>query len=189
MFCRDWLAFGFATGGLLLVGMATLHANPVGGEVTAGQVEISTVGSALHIQQTSDRAVINWRDFSIQPGEMTQFHQPSASSAVLNRVTSTTPSQLMGQLQANGQVYLMNPNGIFFGPGAVINASSFLAATADLSSAEFMAGRLGLLVTSEPGVIRNEGAIRGEQGSVQLLSKSIENTGTLEAPKGEVGLY
>jgi len=169
--------------------MATLHANPVGGEVTAGQVEISTVGSALHIQQTSDRAVINWRDFSIQPGEMTQFHQPSASSAVLNRVTSTTPSQLMGQLQANGQVYLMNPNGIFFGPGAVINASSFLAATADLSPAEFMAGRLGSLVVSDTGVIRNEGAIRGEQGSVQLLSKTIENTGTLEAPKGEVGLY
>ena len=99
------------------------------------------------------------------------------------------PSQLLGQLRANGQVYLMNPNGIFFGPGAVINASSFLAATADLAPGDFMAGRLGTLMASEAGTLRNEGIIRAEQGSVQLFSKTIENTGTVEAPHGEAGLY
>jgi len=166
-----------------------LQANPKGGSVVAGQAQISAAGNTVHIHQSSDRAVINWRDFSIQSGESTQFHQPSASSAVLNRVTSTLPSQILGNLQANGQVYLMNPNGIFFGPGAVVNASSFLAATADLAPEEFMAGRFGSLAVSEAGTLRNEGSIRAEDGSVQLLSRAIENSGSLAAPKGEVGLY
>jgi len=187
VFCRRIPTLGLALG--LITGQSRAWANPEGGAVVAGQAHLTSTGKTLVIQQTSDRAVINWRDFSVQPGESTQFRQPSASSAVLNRVTSDAPSHILGQIQANGQVYLMNPNGIFFGPGAVINASSFLAATADLSPSEFMAGRLGSLIASDTGVIRNEGAIRGEQGSVQLLSKTIENTGTVEAPKGEVGLY
>lgn len=174
---------------ILSASFSWVQANPEGGAVVAGQAQITSAGNTLHIHQASDRAVINWRDFSIQPGEMTQFHQPSTSSAVLNRVTTTTPSKILGNLQANGQVYLMNPNGIFFGPGAVVNASSFLAATADLAPEEFMAGRLGNLVSSDAGMLRNEGKIRAEDGSVQLLSRSVENTGTLEAPEGEVGLY
>jgi len=178
-----WLAH------MLLGSVFWVQANPEGGAVVAGQAQITSAGNTLHIHQASDRAVINWRDFSIQPGETTQFHQPSSSSAVLNRVTSTSPSHLLGQLQANGQVYLMNPNGIFFGPGAVINASSFLAATADLAPSDFMAGRLGSLVASDAGTLRNEGRIRAEDGSVQLFSRTVENSGTLEAPKGEVGLY
>ena len=154
-----------------------------------GRAAISQAGSTLQVLQTSDRAVINWRDFSIQPNETTRFIQPNASSAVLNRVTSSSPSQLLGTLQANGQVYLMNQNGIFVGQGAVINASSFLASTADANPSSFMRGEaLSMEAASDAG-IRNEGTIHAEGGSIHLLSKHVENVGKLEATEGTVGLY
>jgi filamentous hemagglutinin family protein len=157
--------------------------------VVGGQAAISQAGTTLQVLQSSDRAVINWRDFSIQPNETTRFVQPSASSAVLNRVTSSTPSQLLGTLQANGQVYLMNQNGIFVGQGAVINASSFLATTAEANPSSFMRGEaLSMEAVSDAG-IRNEGTIHAEGGSIHLLSKHVENLGTLEATEGTVGLY
>ena len=163
--------------------------NPEGGVVVGGQAAISQAGTTLQVLQSSDRAVINWRDFSIQPNETTRFVQPSASSAVLNRVTSSTPSQLLGTLQANGQVYLMNQNGIFVGQGAVINASSFLATTAEANPSSFMRGEaLSMEAVSDAG-IRNEGTIHAEGGSIHLLSKHVENLGTLEATEGTVGLY
>ena len=164
-------------------------ANPVGGVVAGGQAAISQTGTTLQVLQASDRTVINWRDFSIQPNETTRFIQPSASSAVLNRVTSSSPSQLLGSLQANGQVYLMNQNGIFVGQGAVINASSFLATTAEASPSSFMRGEaLSMAAASDAG-IRNEGTIRANGGSIHLLSKHVENLGKLDAPQGTVGLY
>ena len=157
--------------------------------MVGGQAAISQAGTTLQVLQSSDRAVINWRDFSIQPNETTRFVQPSASSAVLNRVTSSTPSQLLGTLQANGQVYLMNQNGIFVGQGAVINASSFLATTAEANPSSFMRGEaLSMEAVSDAG-IRNEGTIHAEGGSIHLLSKHVENLGTLEATEGTVGLY
>ena len=157
--------------------------------MVGGQAAISQAGTTLQVLQSSDRAVINWRDFSIQPNETTRFVQPSASSAVLNRVTSSTPSQLLGTLQANGQVYLMNQNGIFVGQGAVINASSFLATTAEANPSSFMRGEaLSMEAVSDAG-IRNEGTIHAEGGSIHLLSKHVENLGTLEATEGNVGLY
>ena len=163
--------------------------NPEGGVVVGGQAAISQAGSTLQVVQTSDRAVINWRDFSIQPNETTRFIQPSASSAVLNRVTSSSPSQLLGSLQANGQVYLMNQNGIFVGQGAVINASSFLATTAEANPSSFMRGEALSMVAASDAGIRNEGTIRANGGSIHLLSKHVENIGKLEAPQGTVGLY
>lgn len=163
--------------------------NPGGGVVVGGQAAISQAGTTLQVVQTSDRAVINWRDFSIQPNETTRFIQPSASSAVLNRVTSSSPSQLLGSLQANGQVYLMNQNGIFVGQGAVINASSFLATTAEANPSSFMRGEALSMVAASDAGIRNEGTIRANGGSIHLLSKHVENIGKLEAPQGTVGLY
>jgi len=163
--------------------------NPEGGVVVGGQAAISQAGTTLQVVQTSDRAVINWRDFSIQPNETTRFIQPSASSAVLNRVTSSSPSQLLGALQANGQVYLMNQNGIFVGQGAVINASSFLATTAEANPSSFMRGEALSMVAASDAGIRNEGTIRADGGSIHLLSKHVENLGKLEAPQGTVGLY
>src|SRR5262245_56908107 len=103
-------------------------ANPLGEQVAAGSATFNRDGSTLNVT-TSDRAVINWQDFSIGAGELTRFLQPNASSAVLNRVVSGNPSSILGSLQANGQVYLVNPNGILVGAGAQIDCHSFVAST------------------------------------------------------------
>jgi len=123
-----------------------LFANPVGASVVNGAVNMQTTGNTLAIT-ASDRSIINWQGFSIGAGETTQFIQPSANASVLNRVTSGDASQIMGALQANGQVYLINPNGVFIGNGATVNVGSFLASTANVSDESFMRG--GNLTFSE----------------------------------------
>jgi filamentous hemagglutinin family protein len=114
------------------------HANPLGGIVVGGNASISGEGTALTtIHQVSDRAIINWADFSIGLGELTQFIQPGVNAAALNRVMSGNPSQLLGTLQANGQVFLINPNGVFVGPSGQINTHTFIGSTLDLTDGNF----------------------------------------------------
>lgn len=163
-------------------------ANPEGGAVVAGGATISSAGATTTIQQSTDRAVIHWQGFSIAPGETTIFVQPAASSVVLNRVTSGNASQLMGTLQANGQVYLLNPNGIYIGNGAVIDVGSFLATTHHTDEDAFMRG--GELTFTGPSTagIRNEGKVRANGGDVYLLARKVENEGEIVAEDGTVGL-
>ena len=103
-----------------------------------GSASISSAGNLTTINQSSNRAIINWQGFSIAPGETTQFIQPGANAAILNRVTGAQMSQLMGTLQANGNVYLINPNGILIGQGATINVGGFTASTLDVNNADFI---------------------------------------------------
>src|SRR5688500_2847683 len=109
--------------------LARAAANPTGGQVTAGAASFEGGASALTIRQASDRGIIHWQDFSIGSGESVTFLQPGASSAILNRVTGGKRSDLLGALQANGNVYLINPSGVLVGAGAVIDTNSFIAST------------------------------------------------------------
>ena len=165
-----------------------LWANPTGGAVVAGGAVIQSAGNTTTIQQSTDRAVIHWQGFSIAPGETTAFMQPSASAAVLNRVTSGDSSQILGNLQANGQVYLLNPNGIYVGPGATVNVNSFLATTHQMDEEGFMRGADQALAGVSAAGIHNAGTIRAEGGDVYLVARNVENSGTIEAPEGTVGL-
>ena len=121
----------FATG----VGFPVeVSANPTGGTVTAGTATIGNpTGASTVITQGSNRAIIDWDSFSIGTGQITTFLQPSAASAILNRVMGSDPSTLLGQLKANGEVFLINPNGIVVGQGATINAAAFGASTLDVA--------------------------------------------------------
>ena len=110
------------TGCISLLLKLETAANPIGGQVTAGSASFEGGASALTIRQSSDRGIIHWEDFSIGKSESVKFLQPGASSAILNRVTGGKRSDLLGALQANGHVYLINPSGILIGAGAVINA-------------------------------------------------------------------
>ena len=103
--------------GLILTGAlpGAVFANPKGATVAAGSVTIERTATRVDVHQATDRAIIDWRSFSIAPGETTQFHQPSAASMALNRVTGADPSHIFGSLIANGRVILVNPNGILFG--------------------------------------------------------------------------
>ncbi|WP_082413755.1 filamentous hemagglutinin N-terminal domain-containing protein [Azospirillum brasilense] len=95
----------------------------------------------MEILQSTDKAIINWKSFSIDAGEKVTFQQPSASSVTLNRVTGADPSKIMGSLSANGTVMLVNPNGVVIGAGAKVDVGGLVATTANISDANFMAGK------------------------------------------------
>lgn len=163
-------------------------ANPLGGHVTAGSASFEGGASALTIRQSSDRGIIHWQDFSIGKGESVKFLQPGASSAILNRVTGGKRSDLLGTLQANGNVYLINPSGILIAAGAVIDTNSFIASTLDVSDEQFMAGGDLKFMGDSTASVTNLGKITARGGDVFLIANTVENAGTIDAPSGTVGL-
>ena len=165
-------------------------ANPQGGVVAGGQATITQSGNTLDINQASSKAIINWNSFDVGTNEKTVFNQPSSSSIALNRVSSNNPSQILGQLDANGQVILVNPNGVFFGPHSQVNVSGLVASTANIADSDFMAGKLNF---SQPGnsdaSIINQGTITAKDaGLVGFVAPSVENDGVITAKLGKVTL-
>src|SRR6478736_3286980 len=107
---------------------------PSGGVVVGGQATISSpTSNSTIIDQATDKAIINWQDFSIATGSSVTFNQPGANAIALNRVLGSTPSTINGDLFANGHVWLINGNGVLFGKGAQVNVGSLIATTADIS--------------------------------------------------------
>ncbi len=154
----------------------------------AGSAAISPNSSGLTITQTSDRAIINWQDFSLANGTLARFVQPDATSAVLNRVVSGLPSALNGTLEANGRVFLINPNGILVGAGARIDTAGFVASTLDVANHEFLAGGDLHFSGGSTAAITNLGAINALGGDVFLIARQVENSGTITAANGTAGL-
>lgn len=97
------------------------HALPTGGQVVAGTAAISQAGSAMTINQHTDKMIANWNTFNIGQNASVAFQQPGASSVALNRILDQNPSQIFGSLSANGQVFLLNPAGVYFGPTAQVD--------------------------------------------------------------------
>jgi filamentous hemagglutinin family protein len=120
--------------------------------------------------------------------ESVRFNQPNASAITLNRVTGTERSEILGSLSANGQVFILNPNGVLFGKGAQVNVGGLVASTLRMSNDDFMAGNFRL--TEGPNArasVSNEGEIRVAEGGVlALIAPVVTNTGTLAAPQGSV---
>lgn len=161
-------------------------AGPTGGEVVAGSATIAQTGSATTINQSSQNAAINWQTFSVGKTESVQFNQPNASAITLNRVTGAESSQILGSLTANGQVFILNPNGVLFGKGAQVNVGGIVASTGRMSDADFMAGNYRITGANAGSVI-NEGNISAGQGGViAFIAPVANNTGTLSAPQGSV---
>ncbi|MBL8326805.1 MAG: filamentous hemagglutinin N-terminal domain-containing protein [Rubrivivax sp.] len=185
------LAAALAAGGLL---SAPAQAAPEGGTVRAGSATITQGGAPLatqtRIDQSSQRAVIDWRSFNVGAGEQVLFVQPSAGSATLNRVTGEQLSTIHGRISANGQVFLVNPNGVVLGGGAQVNVGSFVASTANVGNADFMAGRLEFRQPGAPGAgIVNRGHITAAEGGlVALVAPHVRNDGVIQARLGRVVL-
>ena len=165
---------------------------PENGQVIQGNVQIGNPqGNILQILQSSPSGIINWGSFNIDRNQLVQFLQPGASSALLNRVIGQDPSQILGQIQANGRIFLVNPNGILFGPGSSVNAGSFLATTLSMSDEDFLAGRYHL--KSDPSSplrgVTNQGEIKvTEGGFIALVSPLVHNQGLLVAQQGQIVL-
>lgn len=173
---------------LVFIGGHIVFANPQGESVASGGATFDRNTSQTLQINASDHAIINWQDFSINSGELTQFFLPSSTSAVLNRVTSGNPSSIMGNLSANGQVYLINPNGVLVGSGAKINTGGFVASTLDIKDSGFLSGKdMTFSGTSVAGV-ENRGSISAIGGDVFLISRTVKNDGSIQASQGTVGL-
>ena len=160
---------------------------PQGPNIVAGQVGIQAVGPGGMQVSASNGAIINWAGFSIGAQELVRFLQPSASSAVLNRVTGPELSQIMGQLQANGRVFLINPNGIAIGAGARIDTAGFVGSTLGMADADFLNGKLRFQGDARAGAIDNQGLIRtGPDGRVLLIAPDIRNSGVIQTDGGKL---
>ena len=169
------------------------YANPQGGVVSAGQATISQSGNALELNQTSSKAVIDWRGFDIAPGETTQFFQPSAGAIALNRVNSSSASNIQGTLLANGNIIIINQNGVVFGSGATVDVNGLVATTANISNNAFMNAAGSTFTFDQPGnpnaAIVNNGTITAAQaGLVGLVAPNVVNNGVITAKLGTVQL-
>lgn len=165
-------------------------ANPQGGVVSSGQASITSSGNRVDVHQASDRALIDWRTFDIAPGEVTQFHQPSPTSLTVNRVTAAAPSQIDGQLTANGHLVLINPNGIVFGQGSAVDVNGLVATTSDIDASTLYSSKLEFRTPGNPDArVVNEGVITAKDaGLVGLVAPHVENRGVIDARLGKVQL-
>lgn len=175
---------------LALAAPQAVFAAPVGATVVAGQVQVSQPDARTTlVTQGSDKAIVDWRSFSIGAGETVRFQQPGSDSVVLNRVTTAAPSEIFGRLSANGKVFLVNPSGILFGKGAAVDVGTLVASTLDIGNDDFLAGRYDFAAGAGAGAVRNEGVLAAAGGgTIALLGAQVGNDGTLSARLGTVAL-
>jgi filamentous hemagglutinin family protein len=178
--------------------MATTHsfaapaANtlPAGYSVNSGNVAVSTAGTNMTIKQNTDKASVNWQSFSIGSGAAVNVVQNSTSSVLLNRVVGNDPSQIFGKLTANGQVILINPNGIVFGKGGSVTASAFTASTFGMSDEDFKKGKYKYDRNgSKAGITVEQGASINTTvpgGYIALISATVNNQGNISTKQGPV---
>ncbi|MGE6496567.1 MBG domain-containing protein, partial [Cupriavidus metallidurans] len=187
------LAVALLCGTVMPLGVLA-QALPQGGKVAGGNATIQTPSAnQMVINQASQRAVINWDSFNVGAGNSVQFVQPSSTAQVLNRVVGMNGStQILGTLTANGQVYIVNPQGVVFGNGAVVNAGALLATTKDIDPNAFMSNGAKLMLGGNGtggGLVVNEGNLSvGAGGWIALAGDQVRNAGTLNAPNGHVVL-
>ncbi len=181
-----------AAGALGALTPLAVFANPTGGHVVAGSATI-TNPNANHtiIDQSSQRAIINWQQFSVGNNQYVQFIQPNSSSVVLNRVVGGDASAIFGNITANGQVFLVNTNGIYFARGATLDAQGFVGSTLDIRNGDFMLGRYNFVKGSgaPDASVVNDGAISADRkGYVVLAGDYVQNNGSINAMSGQVVL-
>jgi filamentous hemagglutinin family protein len=172
---------------------ASAQALPSGAATVQGQASITTQGNRMTVTSSSN-AILNWQSFSIGAGQSVRFDQPTSSSQVLNRVLGNDPSHIFGQLSSNGRVWLLNPNGVLFGPTARVDVAGLVASTLNISDTDWQTQRYHLL-TRELGpagggaAVVNQGELRSTWGGKVMLiggPGGVRNEGLIEAPGGQV---
>ncbi|MBM2915431.1 filamentous hemagglutinin N-terminal domain-containing protein, partial [Escherichia coli] len=162
-----------------------------GGQIVAGSGSIQTPsGNQMNIHQNSQNMVANWNSFDIGKGNTVQFYQPNSSAVALNRVVGGGESKIMGNLKANGQVFLVNPNGVLFGKDASVSTSGFVASTRDIKNDDFMNRRYTFSGGQKAGAeIVNQGALTTNAGGyIVLAADKVSNSGTIRTPGGKTVL-
>ena len=166
-------------------------AAPQDGVVVTGSGSInSNITNTTTVNQNSQSMVVNWSSFNVNANESVNFVQPSSSAAVLNQIHDQNPSQILGAINANGRVFLSNPNGMVFGSNSVVNVGALMATNLSISADDFMAGNYSFSAsTNSDGAIINQGIIQAATGgSVALIGGSVKNEGVIIANYGHVAL-
>ncbi len=160
---------------------------PTNGKVGAGEATITTPSpTTMLIGQGSNHAIINWNSFGIGTGEAVNITQPAVQSTLLNRVLGNDPSSIFGTLTANGRVFIVNPNGMLFAPGASVNVGGLVASSLAINDSDFLSQKYSFFRNGATGSVVNQGSLTG--GFVALLSNNLTNTGNIITTKGSTGL-
>ncbi|MEI7934003.1 MAG: filamentous hemagglutinin N-terminal domain-containing protein, partial [Chlorobiaceae bacterium] len=180
-----------STGAILFFYPTHSFATPSDGLVVKGSATISQSGTSTLINQGSARAVIDWRGFDIGAGERVQFIQANQQAIALNRITGGNPTSILGQLAANGRVFISNPNGVIFGQGSKVDVAGLMTTTLSINADDFMSGKntLNQGITSSSSSVVNQGDIRiADNGFCFLVAPSVQNSGTIIGQLGKVVL-
>lgn len=169
------------------------NALPAGAQVSVGQAELKTSlqngGARLDVNQGSQRAILSWSTFDIGASAQVNFNQPNSSAVALNRVLSSDPSQIFGALNANGQVFLINSNGVIFGQSASVNVGGMVASTLSISDRDFLAGQYRFTRNATTAGILNQGALTAAPGGyLALLAPEVRNQGVITAQLGSIAM-
>ncbi|HDI5856872.1 TPA: filamentous hemagglutinin N-terminal domain-containing protein, partial [Escherichia coli] len=185
------MALSLLSGMIMMANPVTAANLPTGGQIVAGSGSIQTPsGNQMNIIQNSQNMVANWNSFDIGKGNTVQFYQPNSSAVALNRVVGGGESKIMGNLKANGQVFLVNPNGVLFGKDASVSTSGFVASTRDIKNDDFMNRRYTFSGGQKAGAeIVNQGALTTNAGGyIVLAADKVSNSGTIRTPGGKTVL-
>ena len=190
--CPQWLLCSLSLSMVLLANAAWAGvantALPTGANITQGSAQISQNNNSLNINQNSQNLSTNWNTFNIGKDATVNFNQPNQSSIAVNRVLDNNASQIMGKLNANGQVFLLNPNGVIFSKTAQVNVGGLVASTLNLSDSDIAQGKFTLKNNGNAGSVENYGSIIANGGVVALIAPTVKNHGTIQANNGVVHL-
>ena len=183
------LGLSLAAGALAQSAVLAPTALPTAGRVSAGNASMVQSGAVLNVNQTSQRGIIEWGTFNVGSAAQVNFQQPNAQAVTLNRVADSNASQIQGRINATGQVWLLNPNGVWFGKTANVDVGGLVATTHNISDANFMAGGSTF---SEPGsraAVVNQGTLQARlSGYIALLAPEVRNEGVIVVPLGTAAL-
>jgi len=169
---------------LLIAAAGSLNGLPSGMQVIAGSAEISASEANQLLIQSGDHTILQWDQFSIGQNEIAQFMQSGGNSALLNRVMGGSVSEILGLMESNGKLYLINPNGVLIGPDARIESAGFLASTLDVLDEDFLSKQELLFAGDSNGAILNLGTISCPRGDVALFARFVKNEGDIQAQGG-----
>ena len=165
------------------------NALPQNGSIVGGAGSISSSSNQMRVVQNSQNMIVNWNSFNIGKDASVNFVQPSSQSSVLNRVASADPSYIMGNLRANGRVFLVNPSGVMFGNGAQVDVGSLVASTLDISNSNFMSGNYVFEKNGIASSVINQGNLKADNGGfIAMLAPEVINQGLITARLGSVAL-
>src|SRR5207249_4889880 len=149
---------------------------------------ISSSANKLQIDQYSQKAILQWDNFSIGSNAWVNFTQPSSSAIALNRVVGNNLSEIFGRMTANGQVFLTNPNGVLFAPSASVDVGGLFATTLSIADRDFLAGRYNFYNEGGAKSVVNQGNIVTANGYAALAGPQVKNDGVIIARSGTVAL-